>query len=64
MAELARRDQNGIYQLLDLRITSLGLIKYLAYEVYWTLHLVGMPSFLVFDDNSYADDARSRGDLD
>ena len=46
-----------------LRITSFGLIKYLADEVYWTLHLVGMPGFLAFDDNSCADDVRSGGDV-
>ena len=64
MAELARRNQNGVKQLLDLRITSLGLIKNLTDEVYQTLHLIGMPGLLAFDYNGCADDARSSGDVD
>ena len=43
---------------------NFGLIKYLADEVDRTLHLVGVPSFLVFDDDSSADDVRSSGDVD
>ena len=35
-----------------------------AYKVHRTLHLVGVPVFLAFDDNSCADDAGSGGDVD
>ena len=45
-------------------ITSFGLIKDLTDEVDWTLHLVGMPSLLAFDDDSCANDARSGGVID
>ena len=43
---------------------SFRLIKDLADEVYRMLHLIGMSGLLVFDDNSYANDARSGGDID
>ena len=43
---------------------SFGLIKDLADEVDWSLHLIGMPGLLVFDDDSYANDVRSGGDVD
>ena len=34
VTELARCDQDDVQQLLDLRITSLGLVKNLANEIY------------------------------
>ena len=43
---------------------SLGLIKNLADEVDWALYLIGMSNFLMLDDDSYANDARSGGDVD
>ena len=43
---------------------SFGLIKDYADEVDQTLHLIGVPSLLVFDDDSCANDARSGGDVD
>ena len=49
---------------MNLRIMSFGLIKGLADEVDWALYLIGMPGFLAFDDDSYANDARSGGDVD
>ena len=49
---------------MDLRITSLGLIKNLADEVYRTLHLIGVSILLAFDQNCCADDARGSGDVD
>ena len=61
MAELPRRDQNGVLQLLNLRVTSFGLIKNLADEVDQTLYLIGVFGFLVLDDDSCAHDARSGG---
>jgi len=64
VAELARRNQDDVQQLLDLRIMSLGFIENLADEVYWTLHLIGVPGLLTFDHNGRADDARSSGDVD
>ena len=42
----------------------MGLIKDLADEVDRTLHLIGMPGLLAFDDGSYAYNARSGGDID
>ena len=64
VAELARRNQDGVQQLLDLRIMSLGLIKDLADEVYQMLHLIGVPGHFAFDHNGCADDARSGSDVD
>jgi len=64
MAELARCDQNGVQQLLDLRVTSLELIKNLADEVDRTLYLIGVSNFFALDDDSYANDMRSGGDVD
>ena len=49
---------------MDLRITSLGLIKNLTDEVYQMFHLIGMPDLLAFDDDGCANDARSSGDVD
>ena len=43
---------------------SFGLIKNLTDEVDQTLHLIGMPDFLVLDNDSCANDARSGGDVD
>ena len=43
---------------------SFGLIKDLVDKVDRMLHLVGMPGLLAFDDDSYANDARSGGDVD
>ena len=47
-----------------MRITSFGLIKDLVDDVDQTLHLVGMLGLLAFDDDSYANDTRSGGDVD
>ena len=49
---------------MDLRITSFGLIKDLADEVDWTLHLIGVLGLLMFDHNGCADNARSSSDVD
>ena len=43
---------------------SFGLVKDLANEVDRTLHLIGVPGLLAFDDDSCANDARSGGDVD
>ena len=64
MAELARRDQNGIQQLLNLRVMSFGLIKNLTDEVDRTLHLIGVSDLLALDDDSCANDTRSCGNVD
>ena len=64
VAELARRNQDGVQQLLDLRIMSLGLIKDLADEINQTLHLIGVPGLLTFDHDGCADNARSSDDVD
>ena len=47
-----------------MRITSFGLIKDLDDEVDRTLYLKGVSGFLVLDDDSGANDARSGGDVD
>ena len=59
-----RCNQDGVQQLLDLRITSLGLVKNLADEINRTLDLIGVSDLLTFDHNCCADDARSSGDID
>ena len=64
MAELARCDQNGVEQLLNLRVMSFGLINNLTDEVYRMLNLIGVPGLLAFDDDSCANDVRSGGDVD
>ena len=43
---------------------SFGLIKNLTNEVDRALYLIGVFGFLAFDDDSYANDARSGGDVD
>ena len=43
---------------------SFGLVKDLTDEVDRTLHLIGLPGLLTFDDDSCANDARSDGDVD
>jgi len=43
---------------------SFWLIKDLADEVDRALYLIGVSGFLVFDDDSCANDARSGGDVD
>jgi hypothetical protein len=55
MVQFARGNQDGIEQLLDLGVTGLRLIEYLADEVYWLLYLVHMPDLLAFDDDGSAD---------
>ena len=47
-----------------MRIMSFGLIKDLTDEVDQMLHLIGMLSLLAFDNDSYANDVRSGGDVD
>ena len=47
-----------------MRITSLGLVKNLADEIYRMLHLIGVPDLLAFDHNGCADDMRSSNDVD
>ena len=64
MAELARHDQNGVQQLLNLRVTSFGLIKNLTDEVDQTLYRIGVSNFLMLDDDSWANNVRSGGDVD
>ena len=49
---------------MNLTIMSFGLIKDLADEVDRTLYLIGVSSFLVFHDDSCANDAGSGGDVD
>ena len=49
---------------MDLRITSLGLVKDLTDQVYRMLRLIGVPGLLMFDDDGCADDARSSDDVD
>jgi hypothetical protein len=51
MAQFARGDQDSIKQLLDLGVTGLRFVEYLANEVYWLLDLVHVPELLVLDDD-------------
>jgi hypothetical protein len=55
MAQFARGDQDSIEQLLDLGVTGLRLVEYLADEVYWSLDLVHMPDLLTLDDDGSTD---------
>jgi hypothetical protein len=55
MAQFVRGNQDGIERLLDIGVTSLGLIKYLTDEVYWSLDLVHMPDLLALNDDGSAD---------
>ena len=45
-------------------MTSLGLVKNLADEIYRTLYLIGVSGFLALDDDSCANDVRSGSDVD
>ena len=49
---------------MNLTIMSFGLIKDLTDEVDWMLYLISISGFLVLDDDSCANDARSGGDVD
>jgi hypothetical protein len=55
MAQFARGDQDSIEQLQDLGVTGLGLVEYLADEVYWSLDLVHMPDLLALDNDGSVD---------
>jgi hypothetical protein len=48
-------NQDSIEQLLDLGVTGLRLIEYLADEVYRLLDLVHMPDHLALDDDGSTD---------
>jgi hypothetical protein len=50
VAKFAPRQDDGIQQLLDLRVANLGLREYLTDEVDWSLNEQGM-SFLCPLDN-------------
>jgi hypothetical protein len=54
MVQFVRGDQDSIKQLLDLGVTGLRLIEYLADEVYWSLDLIHV-SDLTLDNNSSID---------
>ena len=49
---------------MNLRVTSLGLIKNLTDEVDWMLYLIGVSNFLMLNDDSCANDARSGSNID
>jgi hypothetical protein len=55
MAQFVRGNQDGVEQLLDQRVTGLGLIEYITDELYWSLDLVHMPDLLALDDDGGAD---------
>jgi hypothetical protein len=55
MPLFARGNQNSIEQLLDLGVTGLRLVKYLADEVHWSLDLVHVPDLLTLDDDGSTD---------
>jgi hypothetical protein len=55
MVQFVRSDQDSIKQLLDLGVTGLRLVEYLADEVYWSLDLVHMPNLLALDDDGNTD---------
>jgi hypothetical protein len=55
MALFARGDQDSIKQLLDLGVTGLRFVEYLADELYWSLDLVHVPDLLMLDDDGSTD---------
>jgi hypothetical protein len=55
MAQFARGDQDSIEQLLDLGVTGLRFVEYLADEIYWLLDLVHVPDLLALDDDGSTD---------
>jgi hypothetical protein len=55
MVQCARGDQDSIEQLLDLGVTGLRFVEYLADEVYWSLDLVHVSDLLALDDDGSTD---------
>ena len=49
---------------MNLRVMSFRLVKNLTDEVDRTLYLIGVSNFFALDDDSYANDMRSGGDVD
>jgi hypothetical protein len=60
MEQLPFGDQDGVQELLDLGVASLGIGQDFAYEVYRVLHLEGMPLLLPLHDYSGADHLHHR----
>ena len=48
--ELLGCHQYGVYKLINLGVSNLGVDEYLTDEVYWSLDLLGVSWLLPFDD--------------
>jgi hypothetical protein len=59
MFQLSRCNQDGVDQLLNLRVPRFGLIEYLANEVNRALDFVNMARFLTLDHDDCRDHAIS-----
>jgi hypothetical protein len=55
MFQLSRCNQDGVDQLLNLRVPRFGLIEYLIDEVNRALDFVNMAGFLMLDHNDCGD---------
>jgi hypothetical protein len=55
MTRFARGDQDSIEQLLDLGVTGLRFVEYLANEVYWSLDLIHVPDLLALNNDGSTD---------
>jgi len=63
MTELPRRDEEGIEQLLGLRVPCLGIDKDFADKLYRPLHRVGLTDILSLCDEDRADHIGGCGDV-
>jgi hypothetical protein len=59
MFQLSRCNQDGVDQLLNLRVPRFGLIEYLADEVNRALNFVNMAGFLTLNHDDCRDHAIS-----
>jgi hypothetical protein len=54
MAQLPRYNQDGIEQLLQMWVTSLGVIEHLANEINRSLDRISSADLWSFDNNGHA----------
>ena len=64
MAQLPRRDEDGVEEFLHLRIAQLGLAAYFTDEVNRSLYFVDMARLVSFDGQGGADHMSSCRDVE